>query len=110
VPQPVQQTITVTVCRTEARQETVPVTHVNWTTEQRSETFTVMRCQTTPYQATRTVAVCVPYQETVTVTRCVPQYVQKQVMVGGCGDCGDSGGAAVACCDSGHHKRGLFRR
>ena len=65
----------------------------------------VMTTRTVPYQATRTVKVCVPYTETVTMTRMVAKTVQKQVPVMTCGGCGGCG-YEVGCggCGGGHHR------
>jgi hypothetical protein len=72
------ETITVTVCRTETRQETcdVPVT------------------RQVPYLAKRTVNVCVPHEEVVTATRMVCRTVEKLVPVETCNACCE----AVTCC------------
>ncbi len=85
-------TCKVTVNKIERREEKVQVTCYKCVPEQKTETYTVMTTRTVPYQATRTVKVCVPYTETVTLTRMVPRKVEKQVPVEVC--------AAAPCCPS----------
>ncbi|HXG12478.1 MAG TPA: hypothetical protein VNK04_22170 [Gemmataceae bacterium] len=77
-------TCKVTVYRKELRQEVCQVTCCKCVPETRCETYTVMVERKVPYQATRTVCVCVPYQETVTLTRLVPRVVEKEVCVAAC--------------------------
>lgn len=63
----------------EMRQEVCKVTCCKCVAEQRMETYTVLCKKMVPFQATRTVSVCVPCQETVTCCRMVCRTVQKQV-------------------------------
>lgn len=59
--------------------------------EMRQETCTVMVSRCVPYQATRTVQVCVPHTETVTATRMVCRTVEKLVPAADC--------CAPSCCE-----------
>jgi hypothetical protein len=59
-------TCKVTTYKQETRQENVQVTCWKCVPEQKAETYTVMVARSVPYQATRTVRVCVPCTETVT--------------------------------------------
>ena len=93
-------TVNVTVCRQVTRQETVNVTVWKCVPEQRVCRTTVMTTRTVPYQATRTVTVCVPTEQLVTCTRMVARQVARQVAVNAC-DTGDTCGsspAAQLCC------------
>jgi hypothetical protein len=70
------ETITVTVCKTEVKQEPVQVTTYKCVAEQQT--------------GTRTVNVCVPYTETYTVNRMVQRWVEKPAA---------EAAASGACCD-----------
>lgn len=77
-------TCKVTVYKKVMREEACQVTSWKCVPEQRTETFQVMKMTKVPYQATRTVTVCVPHQETVMETRLVARTVHKQVPVDCC--------------------------
>jgi hypothetical protein len=82
----------VTCYRHEVREETCQVTCYKCVPECRTESYTAWCKRLVPFQATRTVAVCVPHQETVTCCRMVCRTVEKRVPVQTC--------CAPACCDS----------
>lgn len=75
------EVVKVTCCKTEIRCEQVPCTRVKCVPECKTETYTVNVQKCIPYQATRTVSVCVPCQEEVTMTRLVCRKVEKEVPV-----------------------------
>jgi hypothetical protein len=86
--------VRVNTCRLEQRQENVQVTVHRCVAENRVEKFTVNVAKQVPYEAVRTVCVCVPYQEEVTVCRMVACVVEREVAVStSCGDC-----CAPSCC------------
>jgi hypothetical protein len=90
---------TVTVCKTEIRQEKFQVCTYKCVPVTKTECYTVNVSKCVPYQATRTVQVCVPFQEVVTCTRMVSRTVTREVPVTTCE-------AAPACgCEGSHgHK------
>jgi hypothetical protein len=105
-----------TVYKTETRQECRQVCCYRCVSEQKTECYTVNVQKCVPYQACRTVRVCVPYQETVTCCRMVAKTVTRQVpcetapacttpCATPCSSCGNE------CC-GGFHRRfaGLFHR
>jgi hypothetical protein len=102
------EVVHVTVCRKEFRTEQVPVTRCRTIPECRTETYTVNVTRCVPYQAVRTVQVCVPHQETYMATRMVCRKVAKEVPVAPscCESCCESCG--TPCCESG--KRHLFHK
>lgn len=117
------ETITVTSCRKECVTEQVPVCRTRCVPEVCEETYTCMVSRCVPYQACRTVQVCVPHTETVTCTRMVCRKVAKEVAVstscgdscGGCGSsCGSSCGhscdscCSTPCCSTGCHSKRRF--
>jgi hypothetical protein len=73
--------VCVTTYRQEVRTEACQVTCWKCQPQVCTEKCTVLVTRRVPYQATRTVFVCVPHQETVTLTRMVPRVVEKQVAV-----------------------------
>jgi len=100
----VQVPVTCRVCtyKQEVRQEQVQVCSYKCVPVQHTETYTCVSYRTVPFQATRTVAVCVPYQETYTATRMVARTVNREVSECGapasCGaSCGSSCGEASCC-------------
>lgn len=74
-------TCKVTVYKKEMRTETCQVTCHKCVPECKTEEVTVMVRKSVPYEATRTVCVCVPHAEEVTCTRMVAKVVEKEVPV-----------------------------
>ena len=68
----------------EMRTEACQVTVCKSIPETRVEKYTCLVSHKVPYQATRTVSVCVPHQEKVTCTRMVSRVVEKKVPVVEC--------------------------
>lgn len=81
----------VTCYRHEWREERCQVTCCRCVVEPKVEHYTVICKKMVPYQAVRTVKVCVPHTETVTCTRMVCRTVHKQVPVEPC--------CAPSCCE-----------
>jgi hypothetical protein len=73
--------IQVTCCKPQYKQEQFQVTCMKCVPEVQTRTCTIMTSRMVPYQATRTVCVCVPHQETFTATRMVARTVTKEVPV-----------------------------
>jgi hypothetical protein len=100
--------VTRQVCtyKTVSRQVPYQVTCCRCVPEQRTESYTVMVSRCVPFQATRTVSVCVPYQQTVTCCRMVCHEVERPAPACGCGGC-----CETTCCKPAHrchHHLGCF--
>jgi len=90
--------VRVNVCRQVWREERVNVCSWRCVPEQRVCRTTVMTTRTVPYQATRTVTVCVPTEQLVTCTRLVSRTVTRQVPVSPCEE-----SCVTVCCNGGKH-------
>jgi hypothetical protein len=99
----VPHTVTVHTCRTEWREHTVQVPCWKCVPVHNTVRETCYTTRTVPYQATRTVRVCVPHTEMVTCTRYVTRCVARQVPCASC-EC-----STTVCC-SGSRKHGLGGR
>ncbi|SRR6266545_2237203 len=100
----VPHVVRVNTCRTEWREHTVQVPCWKCVPVHRTVRETCCVTRTVPYQATRTVRVCVPHTEMVTCTRYVTRCVARQVPGDNC-EC-----SATVCCSSGSRKHGLGGR
>jgi len=95
----------VTTYKREQRTEQVQVTCCKCVAEQKVETYTCITHKLVPFQATRTVKVCVPCQETFTACRMVCHTVEKKVPVCECCSC------CEPCCSQKCHKfAGFFSK
>jgi hypothetical protein len=77
-------TCNVTVCKKVYKQVPCQVQVCKYVPTQEKVTHQCMKVTQIPYDATRTVRVCVPVQETFTATRLVAKTVEKQVPVTPC--------------------------
>jgi len=102
----VPTTCTVKTCKKVEKQVTCNVTVCRCVPECKTETYTCVTNKMVPYEACRTVKVCVPCKQTVEKCRMVCREVQKQVAVTCC---------PTTCCESKCHRfhfnvSGLFHR
>jgi len=104
--EPVTETIKVTILKPIEKKEKVKITVCETKTETKEEKCTIYVPKTTPYEATRKVAVCTPVQEKVKLYRCVPVQVEKEVT------CVVAAPTCECPCthSSGHRRLGLFHR
>jgi hypothetical protein len=93
----VPETITCTVNKMVATQETYTYNVCRCVPETRCETYTVNVQRCVPYEACRTVCKCVPVCEKVTCCRMVPRCVTKEVPACECSSC-----CETTCCSGGH--------
>jgi hypothetical protein len=105
----VPTTVTVKTCKKVEKQVTCNVEVCRCVPECHTETYTCQVKKMVPYEACRTVQVCVPCKQTVEKCRMVCREVQKQVPV-----CCETSCCESSCCDRGHHfhfnMSGLFHR
>ncbi len=104
----VPSTCTVTVNRTEWREQTCQVCTYQCVTENRVEKYTVCVMKQVPCQGCRTVRVCVPCQETYTACRMVSRTVCRQVADTCCSPCNDCCNPCCTTTGRKHKFGGLF--